>query len=140
MIDLKDINHQPTMMEIEEYIGNDVFNQIFNFIQSEYKALYKIEYSKDVWLKGWNIKLRKAGKSLCVIYPKQGYITVLVVIGAKEQDEFDKLFPTLSKEIQEIYNTTKEGNSQRWLMIDIKNSDCVYDDVLKLIKIRRESK
>ena len=46
MIDLKDINHQPTMMEIEEYIGNDVFNQIFNFIQSEYKALYKIEYSK----------------------------------------------------------------------------------------------
>ena len=49
MIDLKDINHQPTMMEIEEYIGNDVFNQIFNFIQSEYKALYKIEYSKDVW-------------------------------------------------------------------------------------------
>ena len=54
--------------------------------------------------------------------------------------EFDKLFPTLSKEIQEIYNTTKEGNSQRWLMIDIKNSDCVYDDVLKLIKIRRESK
>lgn len=140
MIDLKDINHQPTMMEIEEYIGNNVFNQIFNFIQSEYKALYKIEYSKDVWLKGWNIKLRKAGKSLCAIYPKQGYITVLVVIGAKEQDEFDKLFPTLSKEIQEIYNTTKEGNSQRWLMIDIKNSDCVYDDVLKLIKIRRESK
>ena len=64
----------------------------------------------------------------------------MVVIGAKEQDEFDKLFPTLSKEIQEIYNTTKEGNSQRWLMIDIKNSDCVYDDVLKLIKIRRESK
>lgn len=140
MIDLKDINHQPTMMEIEEYIGNDVFNQIFNFIQSEYKALYKIEYSKDVWLKGWNIKLRKAGKSLCAIYPKRGYITVLVVIGAKEQDEFDKLFPTLSKEIQEIYNTTKEGNSQRWLLIDIKNSDCVYDDVLKLIKIRRESK
>ena len=140
MIDLKDINHQPTMMEIEEYIGNDVFNQIFNFIQSEYKALYKIEYSKDVWLKGWNIKLRKAGNSLCAIYLKQGYITVLVVIGAKEQDEFDKLFPTLSKEIQEIYNTTKEGNSQRWLMIDIKNSDCVYDDVLKLIKIRRESK
>lgn len=62
------------------------------------------------------------------------------MIDLKDKDEFDKLFPTLSKEIQEIYNTTKEGNSQRWLMIDIKNSDCVYDDVLKLIKIRRESK
>ena len=40
------------------------------------------------------------------------HVTVLVVIGAKEQDEFDKLFPTLSKEIQEIYNTTKESSNQ----------------------------
>ena len=68
MIDLKDINHQPTMMEIEEYIGNDVFNQIFNFIQSEYKALYKIEYSKDVWLKAVSYthltKLRPYGDTM----------------------------------------------------------------------------
>ena len=34
----------------------------------------------------------------------------------------------------------KEGNGQRWLMIDLHSNDCVYQDTLKLIRIRRESK
>ena len=140
MLDLKDINYQPTIKEIEAYIGNDIFNHFFAYMNEEYKVLCKIEYSKDVYFKGWNVKLRKAGKGLCVIYPKQGYFTVLVVIGAKEQDKFDDLYPILSQEMKDIYNNTKEGNSQRWLMIDIKQKDKLYDDVLKLIKIRKESK
>ncbi len=140
VLDLKDINHRPTIQEIEQYINNTVFNQFFHFLNTEYQALCNVEYSKDVWFRGWNVKLRKAGKSLCVIYPKQGYFTVLVVIGIKEQEKFNALFPMLSKEIKEIYNHTNEGNGQRWLMIDIKQFDHMYGDILKLIKIRRESK
>lgn len=140
MMDLKDINYQPTIEEIKAYIGNEIFNQFFAYMNEEYKALCKIEYSKDVYFKGWNVKLRKAGKGLCVIYPKKGYFTVLVVIGSKEQDKFNDLYPALSKEMKEIYDNTKEGNNQRWLMIDINKKNELYDDVLKLIKIRRESK
>lgn len=139
-MDLKDITHQPTIEEIESYISNDIFNQFLAHMNEEYKSLYKIEYSKDVNFKGWNVKLRKAGKGLCVIYPKQGYFTVLVVIGAKEQNKFDDLYPIFSQELKDIYNNTKEGNSQRWLMIDIEQKDNLYDDILKLIKIRKESK
>lgn len=139
-MDLKDINHQPTIEEIETYISNDIFNQFFAYMNAEYKALCKIEYSKDVYFKGWNVKVRKAGKGLCVIYPKEGYFTVLVVIGAKEQDKFNNLYPTLSKEMKEIYDNTREGNNQRWLIIDIKKKNELYDDLLKLIQIRRESK
>lgn len=140
MMDLQDINYQPTIEEIKAYISNDVFNEFFAYMNEEYKVLCKIEYSKDVYFKGWNVKLRKAGKGLCVIYPKEGYFTVLVVIGAKEKGRFDDLYPILSEKLKEIYNTTKEGNNQRWLMIDIKQKDELYNDVLKLIKIRRESK
>lgn len=140
MMDLKDINHQPTIEEIETYISNDIFNQFFAYMNAEYKALCKMEYSKDVYFKGWNVKLRKAGKGLCVIYPKEGYFTVLVVIGVKEQDSFNGLYPTLSKEMKEIYDNTREGNSQRWLMIDINKKNELYDDLLKLIQIRRENK
>ena len=139
-MDLKDINHQPTLEEIESYISNDTFHQFLAYMNEEYKVLCKIEYSKDVYFKGWNVKLRKAGKGLCVIYPKQGYFTVLVVIGSKEKIRFNDLYITLSKEMKEIYNNTKEGNHQRWLMVDIKHKDELYDDILKLIKIRRESR
>lgn len=140
MMDLKDINYQPTIEEIKAYIGNEIFKQFLTYMNEEYKALCKIEYSKDVYFKGWNVKFRKAGKGLCVIYPKEGYFTVLVVIGSKEQDKFNDLYPALSKEMKEIYDNTKEGNNQRWLMIDINKKNELYDDVLKLIQIRRESK
>lgn len=140
MLDLKDINYVPDINEISDYIGNSLFDQFFQFMNSEYKALCKIEYSKDVWARGWNIKLRKAGKGLCVIYPRENYFIVLVVIGNKEKNKVEEILPQLSEEIQKIYHNTKEGNGQRWLMVDLKSDDCVYQDVLKLIRIRRESR
>ncbi|MBU3877193.1 DUF3788 domain-containing protein [Faecalicatena sp. AGMB00832] len=140
MIDIKNIDYTPDIHEISEYIGNPLFGQFYQYMQKEYKALCKIEYSKDVWARGWNIKLRKAGKGLCVIYPKEQYFTVLVVVGNKEKESVENILPQLSEEIQEIYHTTKEGNGQRWLMIDLKEKNQIYEDTLELIRIRRESK
>lgn len=140
MIDIKNIDYTPDIHEISEYIGNPLFGQFYQYMQKEYKALCKIEYSKDVWARGWNIKLRKAGKGLCVIYPKEQYFTVLVVVGNKEKESVENILPKLSEEIQEIYHTTKEGNGQRWLMIDLKEKNQIYEDTLELIRIRRESK
>ena len=140
MLDLKDINYMPDIFEISNYIGNPLFDSFCEFMDREYKALRKIEYSKDVWARGWNIKLRKAGKSLCVIYPKENYFTVLVVIGNKEKEKVEGILPQLSDEMQTIYRETKEGNGQRWLMIELHSNDCIYQDTLKMIRIRRESK
>ena len=106
----------------------------------EYQAIRKIEYSKDVWARGWNVKFRKSGKSLCVVYPKENYFTVLVVVGAKEKERVEKMLPGFAEEIRDVYHRSKEGNGQRWLMIDVDSEDCVFQDVLKLIRIRRECK
>ena len=140
MIDIKDMNYEPNMAEIGELINNSLFTELCQHLEKEYKALCKIEYSKDVWLRGWNIKFKKAGKSLCTVYPKENYFTVLVVVGNKEKESVENVLPQMSDEIQEIYANTKEGNGQRWLMIDLETSGAVYNDVLKLISIRRQSK
>ena len=137
MIDIKDISHAPSLGEIGAYIGFPLFDTFCQYMDTEYKAIRKIEYSKDVWARGWNVKFKKSGKSLCVVYPKDGYFTVLVVVGNKEKEN---QLPHLSEEIQELYQNTKEGNGQRWLMIDVHSDDCVYGDVLQLIHIRRISK
>lgn len=140
MIDLQNMDHMPDIGEIDAYIGNSLFKQFYEYILTEYKALCKIEYSKDTWARGWNIKFRKAGKSLCVIYPKEKYFTVLVVIGRKEREKAEELLSEFSDEMQSIYHKTKEGNGQRWLMIDLKSKDRLYQDTLRLIRIRRESR
>ena len=41
--------------------------------------------------------------------------------------------------LQDIYARNREGNGQRWLMIDIEDKDGLYQDVFRLIKIRRNS-
>lgn len=137
MIDIKDINHEPSITEIETFIGNPLFGQFCRHMDEEYKALRRIEYSKDTWARGWNVKFRKAGRGLCVVYPKERWFTVLVVVGKKEKDSVEALLPRCSEELRELYHNTREGNGQRWLMIDLHGDGRLYRDVLELIRIRR---
>jgi len=140
MINIKNINYQPSIDELSDYIQNPLFEVFLEYLNKKYQAIISVEYSKDVWLQGWNIKFRKAGRGLCVIYPKDKYFTVLVVIGKKEKERFENDFYRYTKVIKDIYHSAKEGNGQRWLMIDLYRTDEVYHDVLKLIQIRRDSK
>lgn len=136
MINIRDIKYAPKISEISEYIENPIFEKFYQYMIDEYKAIYRIEYSKDVWARGWNVKLKKSGKSLCVIYPKENYITVLVVVGNKEKKCVESLVSQFCEYVQDIYHNTREGNGQKWLMINVNSQDKVYQDVLKLIDIR----
>ena len=140
MIDIKDMGYSPSIAEIGDSIGLPLFEVFCRYMDEEYQAVRKIEYSKDVWARGWHVKFRKAGKQLCVVYPKNKYFTVLVVVSNKEKERVENMLPYLSGELQELYRNTKEGNGQRWLMIDLYSDDEVYQDVLQLIRIRRESR
>ncbi len=140
MIDIQDFNYSPTIEEISSFVRNQLFNDFCLKMDNECKANCKIEFSKCSWQYGWNIKFKKAGKNLCTIYPKEGYFTVLVVVGKKEKEEVESILPETSLVIQEIYHQTQEGNGQRWLMIDLEDVGEVYNDVFKLINIRLKSK
>lgn len=65
---------------------------------------------------------------------------MLLVVGRKEKEAAERLLPELSEEMQNIYHQTKEGNGQRWMMIDVKEDGELYQNILKLVRIRRESK
>ena len=49
MINIKDINYVPNISEISGYIENSAFDELYQHMNNEYKAVCKIEYSKDVW-------------------------------------------------------------------------------------------
>lgn len=138
MLDLQDRTVCPTLKEVEEYVRNPVFHSFCAAVKETYKIEEKIEFSSCSLAAGWNVKFKKAGRALCTIYPEESFFTVLVVVGAKEKPVVeDKLFE-FSPEVQEIYHQTTEGNGQRWLMIPVEDKGSVYDDVLRLIAIRRK--
>lgn len=137
MIDLQDKSTCPTLEEIGEYVRNPVFMLLCSEIKDTYQCSEKMEYSSCSLEKGWNVKLKKAGRALCTIYPRENYFTVMVVVGKKEKASVENILPECTVELQDIYHQTKEGNGQRWLMIDLENKDDLYHDVLRLIRIRR---
>ena len=82
-----------------------------------------------------NFTFVKTGKGDRNIYPRESYFTALVVVGRKEKESVEEILPECNLRLQEIYEETKEGNGQRWLMIDLEDRDSMYQDVLRLIII-----
>lgn len=137
MINIEDKNYQPSIEEIKEYVDLPLFNEIFTYMDTEYNALVKTEYSGDKVLLGWNVKFKKAGKTLCTVYPRKGHFYLLVIVGNKEKEQTEALMDDLSDGFKSIYTNTKEGIGQRWLLFDFNKKNDVYEDVLKIVRIRR---
>lgn len=137
MINRLEKQYCPSLEEISEYVRNPVFSEFCSELKDRYQCMEKIEYSSCSMEPGWNVKFKKSSKSLCTIYPKESYFTVMVVIGRKEKEPAEELLPDLSPHLQQIYHQTQEGNGQRWLMIDVEDRGKLYEDIFRLIDIRK---
>jgi len=133
--ELYDSTHRPTQENFCDYVGNDLWQQMNAYLQETYNVSPLMAYSHDVWQKGWNVKYRKRGRSLCTLYPMQGYFIALVVVGKREIDEAELLIPFCGEYIKALFHETVFGYSGKWMMVEVKSAD-VMDDLKKLIAIR----
>lgn len=137
MIDITNKNYKPDAGELGAYIGNPLFGELCAQMEADYGALCDVVYSGDNVLLGWNMRFHKAGRTLCRLYPKGGYCTVLIVVGRKEKARVEALLPGMSEAMQKLYHGTQEGMGQRWLLFDLHAPDALYRDALTLVAIRR---
>jgi len=137
MINLQDKSYCPTLTEFGEAVNNPVFMQFCSDVKARYKCSEKIEFSSCSLERGWNVKFRKSGKTLCTIYPREGFFTVMVVIGTKEKDAVEAILPECAAGLRKVYGQTKTGNGQKWLMLDLEDKEEMYHDIFRLIDIRR---
>lgn len=126
----------PTWEQITEYIGSPLWADFNERIQSAYQIKPCMEHSRCSMQAGWNIKYKKGGKSLCTLYPMQGYFIALVVVGSRELTEAEFLMQRCSDYVQTVFKNTKTGNGQKWLMLDVRDSG-IMDDVFSLINLRK---
>ena len=126
----------PTWEQITEYIGSPLWADFNERIQSAYQIKPYMKYSRCSMQAGWNIKYKKGGKSLCTLYPMQGYFIALVVVGSHELMEAEFLMPQCSDYVQTVFKNTKTGNRQKWLMLEVRDRG-IMDDVFSLINLRK---
>jgi AraC family transcriptional regulator len=131
--------NEPTEAQVSEYINSPLFGELDDYLRQAHKVKPKLAYSgcamdKGMW-KGWNIKYKKSGKSLCTVYPKQGYILALLPIGAKEINEAELLMPLCSEYTQELFGKCETFQGGKYLGFELRNED-VLRDMKGLIDIR----
>ncbi|NLI92771.1 MAG: DUF3788 domain-containing protein [Peptococcaceae bacterium] len=96
-------------------------------------------FSKCSAQPGWNIKYQKNSKSLCTLYPMEGFFIGLVVVGAKEEEEVEMELGTFTPYVQGLYRKTSFSCGGRWLMIEVKEKS-VLQDIKRLIAARVKPK
>lgn len=133
--ELFDNSCQPANNQIKEFIGTYLWDELAKFLQQTYNVQPKLSYSCCSMQKGWNIKYKKSGKSLCTLYPMQGYFIALIVVGKKEVAEADFLIPLCNEYTQELYYQTQFGTGGKWLMMNVTSED-ILNDVKNLIALR----
>lgn len=126
----------PSWEQITEYINDPLWTVFNQRIQSAYHCDPRLEYSRCSMQAGWNIKYKKSGRSLCTLYPMQGYFIALVVIGSRELTEAELLMPLCSDYVQTVFKNTKTGNGQKWLMLEVRE-ESIMRDVFTLINLRK---
>ncbi len=127
---------EPTGEMMRDYIGNPLWDTFHTRLQEQYQVQPSASYSKCAGQPGWNVKYQKGGKSLCTLYPMEGYFIALVVMGAKEEAEAALLMPHATQYVRELYERTPFSCGGRWLMLHVTD-EAVLEDVLRLIAIRR---
>ena len=109
MIDMQNQEEIPILEDFEAYIRNPVFMQFCSEIKKKYRCNEKIEFSRCSWERGWNVKFKKSGKSLCTVYPREGYFTVLVVVGEKEKEAVEAILWECTFRIKRTLRKSKMG-------------------------------
>jgi AraC family transcriptional regulator len=132
--------HEPSEEQIAEFIATPLWADLTDYLEQTYKIKPKSSYSGcamdgGIW-KGWNIKYKKSGKSLCTLYPKQGYFLSLITVSEKDAAEADLLIPLCCDYVKDLYNRAEFGKNYGKMMGIEVTSEEILRDMKELIAIR----
>lgn len=128
-------NNKPNQQQVADFVRSSLWGTLNHHLYQIYRIEPTYNYSNCSMQPGWNVRYRKNGKTLCTLYPMEGYFIVLVVIGRKEMSNAELLIPFLSEYVQKVFRETRVGQGAKWLMLDVQNLNTVVD-IMKLLALR----
>lgn len=128
-------SNEPSPEDIGRFVNSSLWDELCLFVGDTYSVLPKIEYSRCSMQKGWNVKYRKSGKSLCVLYPMDSYFIALIVISEKAQMETELIMSGCCEYVRSLFEKTPYFRGNKWLMIEVKDA-ATLQDVKGLVAIR----
>lgn len=122
------------MEKIEAVLGDAMlpYVKLLGHIRTQY-AMDEIWDGKD------ELKMRRGGKTFVTIYIHEGYFTLLLIYGKKEQQEFEEIMHEFSAEIQSFYQKCKTYHDGKWMFIDVYREEQL-DELIRMMYIKNKPK
>lgn len=111
------------LSEMSARVNHPLWEGLCTHLITVYQAKPVMEYSKCSLQPGWNVKFKKSGRTLCTLYPATGAFKALLVIGTAERLPFEMELPLMTEYMQCLYQQTKTGMDQKWLMVDVSSAE-----------------
>lgn len=133
-----DKDHVPSEKEILDYLGNragEAWADIVSFLRTSYDFSPELDYGGIKY--GWSIRYRKSGKSLCTLHPEKGAFTILIVLGRKEVEQFQKHINDFGPKFVGLFESGQQFHDGRWLWIRILDKSDT-EDTRRLLTMKRK--
>ena len=128
----------PDSKEMTALVGKslyDVWNQLCAFIEEHYDMDCLWDQGGKAW--SYEYRYRRGGKTLCALYARENCVGFMVILGKKEQLQFEMDRENYSKEVQKRYDEARTYHDGKWMMFEPVDTS-LFDDFLKLLCMKRK--
>ena len=132
--------NEPSFEDVKKFTDSNLFCELDNHIRETFNVKPKLAYSgcamdAGMW-KGWNVKYLKSGKSLCTLYPKQGFLLLLVTISEDNMNEAELVISQCSDYTKNLFAQAGRSHTGGTSLAFEVNDENILQDVKNLIALR----
>lgn len=132
------LEQQPDRKQLLQLMETEVM-ALWDMVNNQITDHYEMDKEWHVGRKEnkYELKYRRAGKTLCVLFPRNKSFGFMVIYGKAERDKFEVERKNFSTETCAQYDATKTYHDGKWIMLDITDHS-ILNDIVPLLRIKRK--
>lgn len=135
---INDKSAPPDDSTVRDWIGTEAFEHwsaLRRWIDESYPGVFTPEWLYGGRTRGWVLRYKKT-RALCTLLPGYMSLSVQVVLGRAEREQFDARRYFWRPRIVKLYDEARTYHDGKWLTIPVSSREDRHD-VLALVDMKR---
>ena len=135
---INDKEAPPDERTVRNWMGPQAFGhwmELRNWIDTSYPGVFDPEWLYGGKKRGWGLRYKRT-KAFCTLLPAYRLLSVLVVLGRAERDNFEIRRHTWSANLVKLYDEARPYPDGKWLTVPISSKDDRHE-VMELMSMKR---
>lgn len=135
---ITDISAPPDEDSVHDWIGSRAFAHWVNlrsWIDASYPGVFAPEWLYGGQRRGWSLRYKKT-KAFCTIVPEYRRLSVVVVLGQAESEQFEARRNVWRSQLLKLYDEAKRYPDGKFLTVAISSAEDRHE-VMELLIMKR---